>query len=62
MSTFKIEGSITVERESGKFVSREELSEAIQEALDNIEPELSGLGADGNSDYFVADLTVSLVS
>jgi hypothetical protein len=60
VSTFKIEGSITVEREQGKFVSRDDLAEAIQQALDDLEPELSGLGADGNSDYFVADSSISV--
>ena len=49
----------TVERESGKFVSRDEIQEQLQEALDGANPDsLSGLGADGDSEYVVSDWSV----
>jgi hypothetical protein len=44
---------VEVERTEGKFASRDELAEAIQEALANVSEgeSLSGLGADGTSEY-----------
>jgi hypothetical protein len=51
---------VEVERTEGKFASRDEIAEAIQEALANAgEGEsLSGIGADGNSEY---EITSSVV-
>lgn len=52
---FKFEVSIEVERSgSGKFASREEIAEKILEHL-NEEPDCSGCGPDGDTDYDVTN-------
>jgi hypothetical protein len=55
---------VEVERTEGKFASRDEMAEAIQEALANVgEGEsLSGLGADGDSEYEIISSVVVEVS
>ena len=55
---------VEVERTEGKFASRDEIAEAIQEALANAgEGEsLSGLGADGDSEYEIISSAVVEVS
>jgi hypothetical protein len=62
--TFKVELEVIVERIEGKFASRDEIAEAIQEALASAgEGEsLSGIGADGNSEYEIISSTVIEVS
>ena len=57
---FTVVIEVEVERTEGKFASRDEIAEAIQEALANTgEGEsLSGLGADGDSEY---EITSSVV-
>ena len=57
---FTVTLEVEVERVEGKFASRDEIAEAIQEALANVgEGEsLSGLGADGNSDYEIISTEV----
>jgi hypothetical protein len=57
---FTVTLEVEVERTEGKFASRDEIAEAIQEALANAgEGEsLSGLGADGDSEY---EITSSVV-
>jgi hypothetical protein len=62
--TFKVELEIVVERIEGKFASRDEIAEAIEEALASTgEGEsLSGLGADGNSEYEIISSAVIAVS
>jgi len=54
--------SIDVERVEGKFASRDEIEEAIQtafqDAVGNVN--LSGLGADGTSEYEVTDATFDI--
>lgn len=51
---------VEVERTEGKFASRDEIAEAIQEALSGAAEgeSLSGLGADGDSEY---EITSSVV-
>jgi hypothetical protein len=59
--TFKVELEIVVERTEGKFASRDEIADAIRDALESTTIEgdsLSGLGADGSSDYDVVQATV----
>ena len=57
---FRIVAEVSVERESGKFASREEIAEQlvdlVEAALDG--ETLHGLGADGDSVYEVAEVTV----
>lgn len=57
---FEFTVTIEVERESGKFASRDEISEAIGDALgdavDSID--LDGIGPDGESVYVVSDSNV----
>lgn len=49
--------SVEVERDEGKFASRDEISEKIIEEIDSSIDmvDLSGLGADGNSVYSISD-------
>ncbi len=58
--TFKVELEVVVERLEGKFASRDEIADAIAETLDHIaEGEyLSGIGADGTSEYEIASSTI----
>ena len=42
---------VEVERESGKFASRDEISEALIEAVESAD--LDSLGADGDSVYTI---------
>lgn len=57
---FKVELEIEVERIEGKFASRDEVAEALQEALADVSvgESLSGLGADGASEYEVSSAVV----
>ncbi len=57
---FTVVLEVEVERVEGKFASRDEIAEAIQDALASAgEGEsLSGLGADANSEY---EITSSVV-
>ncbi len=57
---FTVVIEVEVERTEGKFASRDEIAEAIQEALANAGEgdSLSGLGADGSSEY---EITSSVV-
>lgn len=58
---FKFLVEITVERREGKFTSRDDIQErleqAIQEGVDGAD--LGGLGADGTSVYEMTDSSVS---
>lgn len=49
---------VEVDRDSGKFVSRDELGEAIADSLEEAQPSLSGLGSEANSEYNVASIGV----
>lgn len=51
--TYTVE--VEVERIQGKFASRDEISEAIASALEEVEGNIyvSGIGADGDSEYEV---------
>ena len=55
---------VEVERTEGKFASRDEIAEAIQEALAHVREgeSLSGLGADGTSEYEIISSEVAEVS
>ena len=57
---FTVTLELDVERIEGKFASRDEIAEAIQEALAGCgEGEsLSGIGADGNSEYEIISSVV----
>jgi hypothetical protein len=56
--TFTIE--VEVERESGKFASRDEIIGEIEQALEDANyGEISGIGSDGDSTYSVIDWSVS---
>ena len=58
--TFKVELEIVVERIEGKFASRDEIADAINEALASVAEgdSLSGIGADGTSEYEIVGSTV----
>lgn len=61
----RIELRVTVEvsRESGKFASRDEVEQAVVEAVEGADfGEVSGIGADGESVYVVDDWAVEVVS
>lgn len=58
-SKFKFTVSVELEREQGKFMSRDEMEEQLLEALESADPgEING-GADGDSAYSVIDWDVS---
>lgn len=51
---------IEVERDSGKFASRDEIEQELHEAIDGADPEqIYGVGADGDSAYSVTEWSVS---
>ncbi|QPE04151.1 hypothetical protein IT882_13215 [Microbacterium schleiferi] len=57
---FSFTVEVEVERESGKFASRDEMAEQIQEWLEGAdEGSVSGIGADGDSEYAVTSWEVS---
>lgn len=60
--TFEFKITVTLERDQGKFASREEMSEALIAELEGADPGgVYGIGADGSSDYSVTDFTVEEV-
>jgi len=50
---------VEVERVSGKFVSRDEIAEHIMEQLEGNEPDVYGIGPDGDTDYDVVTFDIS---
>lgn len=56
-----IEVEIEVERTAGKFASRDEIEEALVEALDD-PGSIDGLGADGESEYEVVSFEAHAVA
>lgn len=56
---FKYQVEFTIERVSGKFASRDQIQQVLMEALEEIDIDLSGLGADGESEYEVTDSSVT---
>jgi hypothetical protein len=55
---FIIEGE--VERESGLFASRDEIFDAIREAIESANPDtVDGVGANGDSVYNITEWDVS---
>lgn len=56
--TYAVE--VEVDREQGKFASKDDLNTEIEEALNQANPqEISGVGADGDSIYTVTEFTVT---
>lgn len=56
--TFTVE--VEVERTEGKFASRDEVSEALVEAIESADPgSVDGVGADGTSTYEVVSFDVT---
>lgn len=57
--TFSFTITAIVERESGKFASRDEIADEIINELEGADPGyVSGIGADGDSEYTIIDWTV----
>jgi hypothetical protein len=57
---FEFNVSVEVERESGKFASRDEIGEEIRTAIADADPgQISGVGADGMSEYNVIEFEVN---
>lgn len=51
---FKIIVEVEINRESGKFASRDEMADAIIDAIEGADPgSIDGIGADGDSCYTV---------
>lgn len=51
--------TVELERSSGKFASRDEMSDQILSEIEGADPgSLSGLGADGDSEYEVSSWEV----
>jgi hypothetical protein len=60
MSEFEFTVKVTVERESGKFASRDEIAEELRQAIEYADPgSVSGVGADGDSEYAVTEWEVT---
>ncbi len=56
--SFTIE--VEVERDSGKFASREEISEALVEAIEGANPDVvDGVGSDSESVYNIVEWSLS---
>lgn len=59
MSKYTLLVEVEVDRESGKFASRDEIFEKLEEYMIEVDMvDLSGLGADGTSEYIVVDVSV----
>ena len=59
---FEFRVVVEVERESGKFASRDEVAESLREQLEGAGvDEVSGVGADGDTVYNVTDFSVEEV-
>jgi len=50
-----------VERIKGKFATREELTDALLVALENVDPDIGNVGPDGDTEYELVDVTVTPV-
>lgn len=50
---------VEVERVQGKFASRDEIGELILEQLQGADIDVSGVGADGDSEYEVVSFDVN---
>lgn len=60
---FTYEVTIEVERESGKFASRDEIGEELQAELERANPSsVDGVGADSDSIYNVIEFEVQEVT
>lgn len=60
-SSFQFTVNVTLERESGKFMSRDEMSEQLQEAIESADPGSVDGGPDGDSAYTVIEWEVNTV-
>lgn len=57
--TIKLTVTIELERIEGKFASRDEMTEALIDELEGMDPgEIYGLGADGDTSYSIANWEV----
>lgn len=57
---FRLVVDVEVERESGKFAGRDEIAAELLQSLEDADPgEVSGVGADGDSEYSVVEWTAS---
>lgn len=57
---FKLTVEVEVERQQGKFASRDEIEDQLREWLESAnEGSVSGVGSDGDSEYDVVDWSVS---
>lgn len=61
-SRFSFTVNVTLERESGKFMSRDEMGEQLAEALESADPGQVEGGPDGDSVYIVNDWDVESAS
>jgi hypothetical protein len=51
--------TVELERESGKFASRDEMAESIIGEIESMDPGyVSGIGADGDSEYQITNWEV----
>lgn len=52
--TFRFVVEVELSRESGKFAARDEMADAIRDAIESADPgSVDGIGADGDSTYTV---------
>lgn len=57
---FSFTVEVEVSRIEGKFATRDEISEYLQEELDGMNPgEVDGVGADGESRYEITDWSIN---
>jgi len=57
--TFSLTVTVELERESGKFMSRDEMEEQLREAIEGADPGTVDGGPDGDSTYEVTSWEVS---
>lgn len=59
-STFTFTVTVVVNRTSGKFATRDEMAEAIEEMLESANyGDISGIGPDGDTECEISDWSVA---
>lgn len=57
MAEMQFTVTVSYERTQGKFAGRDEIAEIIEQALQEVDIDISGIGVDGDSEYEVGDVS-----
>lgn len=57
MAEMQFTVTVNYDRTQGKFAGRDEIAETIEQALQEVDIDISGIGADGDSEYEVSDVS-----